>query len=50
MIEMHAWKWMDNDKKKKKFLIPKSLYLKGWKVNIQSLQHWDQNQMDEILS
>jgi hypothetical protein len=46
MIGTLAWKWMDNEGREHKFLIPKSLCVKGGNVRLLSPQHWAQAQKD----
>ncbi len=42
-----AWKWLDNEGKQHKFLIPKSFYVESGNVRLLSPQHWAQTQHDK---
>jgi hypothetical protein len=46
MIGTLAWKWMDDEGREHKFLIPKSFYVKEGNVRLLSPQHWAQAQKD----
>jgi hypothetical protein len=46
MIGTLAWRWMDDEGREHKFLIPKSFYVKGGNARLLSPQHWAQAQKD----